>query len=82
MGIKRFVGLRLDPEQFAALEAVKAKTGAPRAEQIRRAIDMWLKAQGVLPRLKATTADARFADRRAMSLDPLRRKTQRPRRKK
>jgi Ribbon-helix-helix protein, copG family len=83
MGIKRFIGLRLSPEQIEALEVVKAKTGAPRAEQIRRAIDMWLKAQDVPP-LKVTTADARLADRRGMKLDadPLPPRPRRTRRKK
>jgi predicted DNA-binding protein len=35
----------LEPEQKKKLEAISAKTGAPVAELIRRAIDAYLKAQ-------------------------------------
>jgi hypothetical protein len=34
----------IEPEQLAALRKREAETGAAVAEQIRRAIDMWLKA--------------------------------------
>jgi hypothetical protein len=33
----------IDPEQAASLKAVKAAEGIPESEQIRRAIDAWLK---------------------------------------
>lgn len=47
MASKKLVALRLDLEQIAGLEHVKRQTGAPVAEQVRRAIDRWLAANGV-----------------------------------
>lgn len=37
----------IDPEQAAALKAVKDRDGVPESEQIRRAIDAWLKAKSI-----------------------------------
>ena len=36
------------PEQAAALKALKARTGAPEGESIRRALTAYLRRQGVL----------------------------------
>jgi hypothetical protein len=36
----------LEPGQIAALRKVEARTGAPLAVQIRRAVETWLKTQG------------------------------------
>jgi len=44
---KKLVALRLDPEQIEGLERVKARTGAPIAEQVRRAIVRWLATEDV-----------------------------------
>lgn len=44
---KKLVALRLDPDLIAGLERVKETTGAPVAEQVRRAIRAWLAEQGV-----------------------------------
>jgi metal-responsive CopG/Arc/MetJ family transcriptional regulator len=41
--MKKAIILDLEPRQLALLEDVKKKTGAPRAELIRRAIDRYLK---------------------------------------
>jgi hypothetical protein len=38
--------VHLDPKQLAALQRVHEQTGAPVAELIRRAVDLWLKTQG------------------------------------
>jgi hypothetical protein len=45
--MKKLAAFRLDPELIAGLEEVKRKTGAPVAEQVRRAIKSWLASQGV-----------------------------------
>jgi len=37
----------IDPEQAQGLKDVKERDGVPESEQIRRAIDTWLKAKGV-----------------------------------
>jgi hypothetical protein len=37
----------IEPAQRDALRQIKQDTGVPEGEQIRRAIDLWLKAQGV-----------------------------------
>jgi hypothetical protein len=55
---KKLVAFRLDLELIAGLEEVKRKTGAPIAEQVHRAIQAWLAAQGVnarAPRPRART---------------------------
>jgi Ribbon-helix-helix domain len=38
----------IEHEQAAGLKAVKERDGVPESEQIRRAIDAWLEAQGVM----------------------------------
>ncbi|CAN5882329.1 hypothetical protein BH18ACI5_BH18ACI5_17250 [soil metagenome] len=47
MAPKKLAAFRLDPELIAGLQAVKERTGAPIAEQVRRAIGAWLKTNGV-----------------------------------
>jgi hypothetical protein len=47
MSPKKLAAFRLDVDMIAGLEQVKAKTGAPIAEQVRRALAAWLKANGV-----------------------------------
>lgn len=42
----------LEPSQLAALRRVEARTGAPLAVQIRRAIDAYLVKQGEAPERK------------------------------
>jgi len=37
----------IEPAQRDALRQIKQDSGVPEGEQIRRAIDFWLKAQGV-----------------------------------
>lgn len=49
MAPKKLAAFRLDLEQIAGLQAVKDRTGAPVAEQVRRAIVAWLKIHGVTP---------------------------------
>jgi predicted DNA-binding protein len=44
---KKLAAFRLDPELIEGLQAIKDRTGAPIAEQVRRAIVAWLKANGV-----------------------------------
>ena len=44
---KKLAAFRLDTELIEGLEQVKLKTGAPIAEQVRRAIRGWLASQGV-----------------------------------
>lgn len=57
---KKLAAFRLDPELIDGLEVVKARTGAPIAEQVRRAIAAWLKRNGVTIK----TARKRVAARR------------------
>ena len=45
-GSEPFVGARLRADQIVALENVRARVGIPITEQIRRAVDLWLAAQG------------------------------------
>ena len=54
--------LSIDPEQAAALKAVKQRDGVPESEQIRRAIDAWLKTKWVK---RKVTHDARLSELRA-----------------
>lgn len=44
---KKLAAFRLDSELIDGLQAVKDRTGAPIAEQVRRAIVAWLKENGV-----------------------------------
>lgn len=44
---KKLVALRFDLDLIAGLEELKRRTGAPVAEQVRRAVAVWLEAQGV-----------------------------------
>ena len=37
----------LDPELAEGLKALKAERGVPESEQVRRAVRMWLEAEGV-----------------------------------
>ena len=47
---------RIDPEQLAGLQAVKARDGIPQSEQVRRALNAWLESRGVkAERKRATT---------------------------
>ena len=50
----------INPEQAAALKAVKERDGVPESEQIRRAIDAWLTAK----RVKRKTTPRRAVKRR------------------
>jgi predicted DNA-binding protein len=54
---KRLAAFRLDQELIDGLQAIKDRTGVPIAEQVRRAILVWLKDQGVTKadRKRATT---------------------------
>ena len=52
----------IDPEQAVALKAVKARDGVPESEQIRRAIDTWLKRKKIG---KQKIAKKKTAPRRA-----------------
>jgi len=49
----------IEPEQAQALKAVKARDGVPESEQIRRAIDVWLKEKDV--------SETKTAPRRAVT---------------
>ena len=51
---KIMYALRLDPEQKALLEAVKARDGISESEQIRRALVIWFAKKGLrrVPRKK------------------------------
>ena len=42
----------LEPVQVAAMKAIEAKTGAPIAVQIRRAIQVYLEGQTVLSKVE------------------------------
>jgi hypothetical protein len=56
---KRLAAFRLDPELIDGLQAIKDKTGAPIAEQVRRAIQAWLKANGVTVKTERPRAATR-----------------------
>jgi len=47
MTTKKLAAFRLDLELIDGLEQVKRKTGAPIAEQVRRALYAWLASHGV-----------------------------------
>jgi predicted DNA-binding protein len=44
---KKLAAFRLDAELIDGLQAIKERTGAPIAEQVRRAIVAWLEQNGV-----------------------------------
>ena len=46
MSPKQRFPVMLEPDQIARLKAIEARTGARISEQIRRAVDQWLDAQG------------------------------------
>jgi len=41
----KMYALRLESTQIKALKAIKARDGIPESEQIRRAIDVWVKSR-------------------------------------
>ena len=49
----------IEPAQRDALRQIKQDSGVPEGEQIRRAIDLWLKAQGVTSKADRKRAGAR-----------------------
>jgi hypothetical protein len=56
MSPKKRFQVMLEPEQLQALRKVEEHTGAPVAEQIRRAVDAWLKTpKGKTERKRAVT---------------------------
>jgi predicted DNA-binding protein len=69
MSPKKLAAFRLDIELIAGLEDVKRRTGAPVAEQVRRAITAWLDSHGV-----KVEAGQRRATTRKMAASRLRRK--------
>ncbi len=52
--MKRQTNIRLDEELIEGLQELKYRYGTPAAEAIRRAVRMWLEAQGV--KVKPVTA--------------------------
>jgi hypothetical protein len=46
MSPKTRLQILLEPEQIDALKRIQARTAAPLAAQIRRAVDMWIAEQG------------------------------------
>ena len=52
--MKRQTNIRLDQELIDGLQELKDRYGTPAAEAIRRALRMWLEAQGV--KVKTVTA--------------------------
>jgi predicted DNA-binding protein len=56
---KRLAAFRLDPELIDGLQALKDKTGAPIAEQVRRAIVAWLNANGVTAKAEGKRSGTR-----------------------
>jgi hypothetical protein len=47
MSPKELTALRIDPELLDGLRTIKERDGVPVSEQIRRALQAWLKANGV-----------------------------------
>jgi len=45
--LKRQANFRIEPELMDAMDQIREKTGAPVSWQVRQAIRMWLKQQGV-----------------------------------
>ena len=50
MTARRLYNFRIDPELDAGLKAVKARDGISESEQIRRALQEWLKKRGLVKR--------------------------------
>jgi hypothetical protein len=44
---KPLYSFAIHPAQLAALKKIQQRTGAPVSEQLRRAIDLWLRREGV-----------------------------------
>jgi hypothetical protein len=44
---RRLINFRIDPEQLAALQAIKQRDGIPLSEQVRRAIRRWIESRGI-----------------------------------
>ena len=44
---KRQANFRIDDELMAGMDQIREKTGAPASWQVRQAIRLWLKQQGV-----------------------------------
>jgi hypothetical protein len=56
---KKLAAFRLDPELIEGLQVVKDRTGAPIAEQVRRAIVAWLRSNGVTMKTERPRASKR-----------------------
>jgi hypothetical protein len=56
----RVLSIRVDAEISAALEVVRERYGTPISEQVRRALIVWLTAQGALRLRVSKTHSARF----------------------
>ena len=48
MGVKRLTAFRIDDELLAGLQVLWKRDGVQPAEQVRRAIRMWLEAKDVV----------------------------------
>ncbi len=59
MAPKKLAAFRLDPELIEGLQRIKECTGAPIAEQVRRAIVAWLNENGAMKadRKRSTVKD-------------------------
>ena len=53
---KKICGVRIDPDLANRLEIIKARTGLPVAEQIRRGIRLWLESREWPTPKRLTTA--------------------------
>ena len=62
--LKKLAAFRLDSELIDGLQTVKERTGAPIAEQVRRAIAAWLRANGVTIKTQRPRAVTRKRGRR------------------
>lgn len=49
----------IDPAQAVGLKAIKQRDGVPESEQIRRALDTWLKEKGVMNKTERPRAATR-----------------------
>ncbi len=52
---KQPMNLRIDPDLFAELKAIRDAEGIPVSEQIRRGIRLWLDQKGATPKAKRAT---------------------------
>jgi hypothetical protein len=59
MSLKKLAAYRLDVDLIEGLEEVKRRTGAPVAEQVRRAVRHWLASHGVRAKPERKRADTR-----------------------